>query len=74
MQQVLVQRLHAAVAAYAEHARSATRVARPCDKAPAPVEASPLALLNRDLLDRTEAEKAPCACAWALAMTPARRT
>jgi len=59
VQQVLVQRLHAAVAAYAEHARSATRAARPCDKAPAPVEASPLALLNRDLLDRTEAEEGP---------------
>lgn len=55
VQQLLVQRLQAAVVAYAKRARSVARAAGPCDKAPARTEVSPLALLNRDMRDRTEA-------------------
>jgi hypothetical protein len=56
VQQVLAVRLHAAVAAYAERARSSPEEARQVGRPAIPAASSPLVQLNRDLSARAQAD------------------
>lgn len=56
VQQVLAVRLHAAVAAYAERARSSSDEAQHAVRPANPAASSPLVQLNRDLTERAQAD------------------